>query len=352
VTTTSAPPDETVNDAVDAIEAASREATSFTLEEVVRRLGASRRLLPGCAIAGAALGAILWLVLPRTFASESTILPTTAEPAPPGTDLREIAGSFGVPVASTAVPESHLYPAILKSERILQDALATPLDPAEPGGRTLYDEVRDDGVAEEYRLETAVLDLRAHVLRVGLEDETGIVRVVVRARTADVARRANEILLERLADYLATERSARSRENREFVASRRDEAAAALARAEEALREFRVANRQIAHSPDLQLVEGRLVRDVRTDEELFLELTRQLEIARIEEKKSAPILEVLDPPTRHNRPASPKVFLTIGVGLVVGVLAGAFAALAADGSARGAVRALRVLLGARPTRAG
>jgi uncharacterized protein involved in exopolysaccharide biosynthesis len=349
VSTTSAPPGTRTPDPVETIDAATREATSFTLEELARRLTASRWLVPGSAAAGAILGALLWLVLPRTYVSESTLLPSTANETSPGMDLREIAGTLGVPVAKSSAPESHLYPVILKSERLLREALATPLDPASPSG-TLYDEVRDDGVAEEFRMETAVQDLRAHVVRVGLDEETGIVRVIVRAGTTDLAWRTNGILLERLGAYLANERSARSRENREFVTGRRQEAASDLAAAEEALREFRVNNRQVVHSPDLQLVQGRLVRDVRMEEELFLELTRQLEIARIEEKKSAPILEILDPPTRHNRPAAPKVFLTIGVGLVVGLLAGALVALAADGSLAGTIQVVRVLLDGRGPR--
>ncbi|HMB68386.1 MAG TPA: hypothetical protein VKU85_03715, partial [bacterium] len=125
-------------------------------------------------------------------------------------------------------------------------------------------------------------------------------------------------------------RNARSRHNLEFVTQRRDEAAAELAAAEARLRDFRDRNRRITNSPDLMLAEGRLLRELRVQEEVFLELTRQMEITGIEAEKSTPILEVLDPPTLHVVPKSPKLPILIGIGGLVGILLGTIAAALLD----------------------
>ena len=65
MTTTAAPPGPEARDAVDTIDTASLDATSLTLEELARRLTASRWLVPAAAAAGAIVGALIWLVVPR-----------------------------------------------------------------------------------------------------------------------------------------------------------------------------------------------------------------------------------------------------------------------------------------------
>jgi uncharacterized protein involved in exopolysaccharide biosynthesis len=325
------------------------EKTSISLAEIVARLSAARSLLPKFAAAGLVAGLAAWAALPRTYVSEATLLPSTGdETSGLSGGLLSLAGTLGISVPGSAVPESHLYPAILKSERVLKDALSTPLDAANPQAGTILD--RLDGRSSERRVEEAIETVRGQILRVGLDEETGIVRLTVRMRDSRVANRTAEVLLQKLEGYLSHERNARSRRNLDFVASRRSEAQADLARAEDALKEFRDANRKIMNSPDLLLEEGRLLREIRVQEEVFLELTRQHEIAKIEAEKATPILEILDPPTLHYAPESPRLPLLLGVGLLLGIVAGSLVGALLDagtGSRASQWSMLRLLRGQR-----
>ena len=327
------------------------EKTSISLAELVSRISAARRVLPKFAAAGVITALVAWLALPRTYVSEATLLPSTGdESSSLSGGLLSLAGTLGINVPGTAVPESHLYPAILKSERVLTSALSTVLDPADPESDTILDHVEGRHRSTDRRTEQAVETVRREILRVGLDEETGIVRVTVRMRDPQVANRTADVLLQMLEGYLSRERNARSRRNLEFVASRRAEAQTDLGRAEDTLKEFRVANRKIANSPDLLLEEGRLLREIRVQEEVFLELTRQHEIAKIEAEKATPILEILDPPTLHHAPESPKLPILLGIGLLLGIVAGSLSASMLESSRWSSITAfsmLRILRGQR-----
>ncbi|MGQ0719942.1 MAG: hypothetical protein ACT4PE_00065 [Candidatus Eiseniibacteriota bacterium] len=327
------------------------EKTSISLAEIAGRVSASRRVLPAFAATGLVLALLAWVALPRTYVSEATLLPSTGDETAGLTGgLLSLAGTLGISVPGTAVPESHLYPAILKSERVLEDALTTALDPADPQGGTIVDRIGGRDPSER-RMEEAIETVRGRILRVGLDEETGIVRVTVRMRDPKVANRTAEVLLQKLEGYLSNERNARSRRNLEFVASRRAEAQADLGRAEDALKEFRDANRKIMNSPDLLLEEGRLLREIRVQEEVFLELTRQHEIAKIEAEKATPILEILDPPTLHHAPESPRLPILLGVGLLLGIVVGSLYATVRDAAPWGGTPPLSMLRALKGQRA-
>jgi uncharacterized protein involved in exopolysaccharide biosynthesis len=325
-----------------------RDPIAITVRELVLRIQVSRRVIPVFAAVGLALAVAAWLLLPRTYTSETTLLPSSGDDtsAIPG-GLLTMAGTLGIRVPGASVPESHLFPAILKSERVLREMLAAPVDASDPRSGTIYDRVSDTGVRAEARMEATIARVREEILRVGLDEETGIVRVTVAMTDPHLAHRTAGVLVSGLESYLATERNVRSRHNLDFVTQRREEASLQLAAAETRLRDFRDRNRRITNSPELMLEEGRLIRDVRVQEEVFLELTRQMEIAGIEAEKSTPILEVLDPPTLRIVPRSPKLPILIGIGGLVGILIGTIAAALLDsprlnpGALLSAVRLLR-----------
>jgi uncharacterized protein involved in exopolysaccharide biosynthesis len=75
-----------------------------------------------------------------------------------------------------------------------------------------------------------------------------------------------------------------------------------LANSEDTLMNFREKNRQTGDSPALQLEQSRLMRDVDINTELFTTLTQQYELARIEEVKNIPIVNIMD----AGRPAGKK----------------------------------------------
>ena len=64
--------------------------------------------------------------------------------------------------------------------------------------------------------------------------------------------------------------------------------------AEETLKEFQSNNRSIEKSPELQMVQNRLRRNVESKQMVVNTLEQQLEISRIEAERTKPVLYVLD----------------------------------------------------------
>ncbi len=119
--------------------------------------------------------------------------------------------------------------------------------------------------------------------------------------------------------------STQAGENRRFVEGRLGEVSQSLAKAEGALLDFRERNLRIGNSPRLLLEEGRLTRSLREQEEIYLTLQRQYELAKLEEMRDVPTLSILDPAVRPISKYSPKrVVLS-----VFGFLIGGFTAFAA-----------------------
>jgi len=61
---------------------------------------------------------------------------------------------------------------------------------------------------------------------------------------------------------------------------------------EEALAGFREHNKVIEVSPQLQLEQARLARDVEIQQTVYMELVRQLELAKIQEIQDTPIINI------------------------------------------------------------
>src|SRR5206468_8584754 len=97
--------------------------------------------------------------------------------------------------------------------------------------------------------------------------------------------------------------------------------------AEENLRNFREKNLRIGNSPQLLMEETRYVRLLRGEEEVYVTLRRQYEVAKIQEHKELPVLNVLDaavPPLFRN---FPKRGLMGAAGFIAGLAFGSWLAL-------------------------
>ena len=94
---------------------------------------------------------------------------------------------------------------------------------------------------------------------------------------------------------------------------------------EEALKDFREQNRSILESPQLQLEQDRLSRDISVHIGVYTTLKQQLETAKINEMKEKEYVLFLDPPKVPISPVNPRKklkiilagFLGIGLGILL-----------------------------------
>jgi uncharacterized protein involved in exopolysaccharide biosynthesis len=91
-------------------------------------------------------------------------------------------------------------------------------------------------------------------------------------------------------------------EKRKFIKYRMTQIKQALAKIEENLREFREQNRRILDSPHLMLQQERFIRDLQVQNQLYITMKAEYELARIEEIEVGSFIQVLDSPTFPIRP--------------------------------------------------
>jgi len=121
-------------------------------------------------------------------------------------------------------------------------------------------------------------------------------------------------------DYIHEKQGAISRKYRIFVEDRLDESKIELAASEDKLTDFRKNHPIALDTPDLQLIRGRLLRDVEVNQEVYITLRQQYELASIDELKEAAVINILDSAEASVEIAKPKRILIVAVSLLSGFL--------------------------------
>jgi uncharacterized protein involved in exopolysaccharide biosynthesis len=127
---------------------------------------------------------------------------------------------------------------------------------------------------------------------------------------ADVA----NAVVESLDLYIRTKRKSYALEQKYYLEKRTEQLKDSLSKAEERLKNFRVQNRIVGQSPQLMLEQGRMMREVEILQTVYVELTKQLEIAKIDEIRDTPVVNLKEPakdPVIKAGPARMNKLLTI-----------------------------------------
>ena len=109
-------------------------------------------------------------------------------------------------------------------------------------------------------------------------------------------------------------------EKRLYISKRIVEVEKSLKTIENLLLKFREQNRNINSSAALLLEEDRLVRELQVQEQIYITLKSELEMAQIEEYEDISMLQVLDPP-QASYDISPKPYFVVISFLFFGMIA-------------------------------
>ena len=296
-------------------------ATGPDLGAIGAALWAGRaRLAIGAAI-GATLAIALAFVLPPTYIANVAVLEAPRSGGGSALDQLGLQAEMLGIKAGGGGSNALTYPDLLRSRRLLVTLLETPFTDQKGGHAPLVDHIRK-GAASPQRTELAVremrkrldisLDRRTNLLRVGVKDSDPVLAAAV----------ANHVVLA-LQDLLTNAMMTQASANRRFIEERLSGAERDLASAEGTLRAFREANRHVDGSPRLMLDQARLMRELRVREEVVIALTRQYEIARVDENRDVPVLNVVDPATPPAFRSAPRRGVMALGGLLLGLAAGA-----------------------------
>ncbi len=258
----------------------------------------------------------LYLIAKPYFESSVTILPEYGSKSTTLSNLTQLAALAGVRVGDSA--PSEIYQNLVYSETVLSSVIYNkyrtekynqPVDLVQYilGKDTLrYDKRRNFLIIYKAMTEG--------IVKTNLERLTKILTVTVSMPesklSADVANKIGESL-----DlYVRTKRKTYASEQRFYLEKRTAQLKDSLSFAEEKLKNFREQNRVIVQSPGLLLEQGRLMREVEILNAVYIELNKQLEIAKIDDIRETPIVNIREwakEPVIKTGPARVKNFVIL-----------------------------------------
>lgn len=260
---------------------------------------------------GALVLAAVVFLLPPEYDATSTFMAVRDQGGALESGLAGLGASIGINIGSAESPEM-MYQELLRSRRVLAKVLVMPLrDPQTGRTGTYMDELRAKGRTPAERMYDAIDKMRRK-LSVSMDHKSGLTTVTLAGRHPGMAAAAVNALVAELQAQSLTMHAGVARANQAYLAQELDDAHAALTRAEGELTAFRQGNLRVGNAPRLLMEEEQLVRNVHTREEVYLSLTREEAMARLEQNRSTPVISVMDaadPPPFKARPKRARLLL-------------------------------------------
>jgi uncharacterized protein involved in exopolysaccharide biosynthesis len=299
--------------------------------ELVNVLLRRRRLTLAFPVVAALVAAVISLVVKPQYTATASFVPEaeSEELSLPG--LAGLAAQFGVAIPLGAGASSPQFYADVLESRTLRDEIlsASYQDPRSesPGdSATLLDLLKVKGKSEQQRLERGRKRLKKAV-SISVDAETDIVRVSTETRYRQLSADVVNLYLSLLNRFNLETRQSNAQERRRFIETSLGESENELTAAEDELKSFLERNRQFQGSPELKFQYDRLERRVLIKQEVFTELRRQYEEARIQEVNDTPVITVIDQAVAPEDKSSPKRKLTVVLVFIAASVIGTFAAL-------------------------
>lgn len=280
--------------------------------EVLIRLWTHRRLLAGSTLIAGVIALAIAFVIPSEYTARATILPD-AQTNASSSGISQLAASFGLSVGRVGNGLTDLYPTMLTSEHILAPVMYQRLQNRRGDLQSLVQFWHLDKLDSARAYDRALRRLHERDLTVGADRRTQVVSVSVTLRDPLFAASVANAMVVQLDSFVRHFQRGLAADRVHWIETRLTQVVADLERSETTLKDFRVRNRLIASSPQLQLEQQQLTREVETNSTVYIELRRQLELAKIDEVKDIPVIQVLDyarPPVRKSYP--PRAAIVLG----------------------------------------
>jgi len=239
-----------------------------------------------------------------------TMIPNEKPQTPSLGALGGLAANFGFSMPSTSDP-SDIYREILLSRSFLKSYV----------NKTLPTEKHREGISipAYFKIQTQdedslFISVAAKMKKLIDYEKDGSISVlsVVSNDPIFSASLANDLLVA-LKQFVQENRLSKLKKNRIFIETRLAEMERELKVARKNLSLFRQKNQRIDanHAPQLLDQQAWLMQEVRIKEEIYLLLKKEFEMARIEEEKEKPFIQVLDnaiPPSPTFKPGKKLLF--------------------------------------------
>ena len=248
--------------------------------------------------------------------------------------ISELGGSYGGDPSESP----NFYVELLSSRelltRLLQSRFPNPRTEENPrDSATLLTILKIKKADPQRRMELAVKKM-LDATHAGLDPKTNLVWFSTDAQWPDLSAQIANRLIDLVSSFNRETRVSRAKSKRTFLQMRHDSARTALRDAEERQRLFYEQNRGFISAPSLKYEEQRIRRDVELASDLYINLDRQLEVARIDEINDAALITVIDSAVVPRKAQWPRygamIVSALALGLLVGILLAGSATVLAD----------------------
>jgi uncharacterized protein involved in exopolysaccharide biosynthesis len=255
---------------------------------------------------------LLFLAKPY-FKSTVTILPDYGnKSAEMLGQLSGLASLAGVSVGDT--PPTQIYQNLLTSESVMSDVIYAKYQTEEfkqPVNLIEYFEIEpDESLPKDIQKRKMFLKLydafTKSRIATDLDRMTKILTVTVEMPESKLSADVANKLTESLDNYVRTQRKSFASEQRKYLEKRVEQVKDTLTISENKLKDFRSRNRMILQSPELQLEQARLMRNVEIQQTVYGELVKQLELVKLQEVKDTPVVNVKEEAKEPVLKAGPK----------------------------------------------
>ncbi|MFH1845109.1 MAG: GNVR domain-containing protein [bacterium] len=244
------------------------------------------------------VGIVVVLILPVEYQAEAHIFPAALlrdqGGMMPANALMGVTRQLGLDLGGGNGDPSLLFPAILGSRKFAHRILQRTYTTRDGELSSLVNLLVAGEENDAGRLERAYSKYTKDGLRTEFKAETGVTTISYIHTDSRVAAAVANHCVAELEVYTRELKAADSNQRAGFIDGRLADVKNALATSEETLKLFRENNRNILGSPNLMLQESRLIRDVELNQQLFITLKQQLELARIEAVKDVAVISILD----------------------------------------------------------
>ena len=266
-----------------------------------------------------AVGLYTFFIATPTYSASAVFLPLN--PPSMSDRMSSVAGPGsmqGQDPDQNTTPE--YYMALLSSQTFLTKLMGEKFNIQELGTSVAlidYVSTRKDDLLDSFQIEGSDQQVRmqrgAAKLEKMLKITSGksksltsapLLTITVTTSEAQLSADIANALLKLFITYNQGARNLMAIDNRKFVELQLKESEELLKSAESTLVEFNSRNRKIS-TPELQTEKDRLVRTVKVQEEVFITLKKQLELAKIREQENQITIEVLETATAPIKKTSP-----------------------------------------------
>jgi uncharacterized protein involved in exopolysaccharide biosynthesis len=266
----------------------------------------------------------LWL-RPRVYMAKATILPSAGQNQSGVMGL--IASFTGAPPTAVLSEDvsSILFPNIFESRTVGREVLESTYR-FQKDGQAVEKTLREELAPES--LDKA-LKLLYRIASFEVNKETGTITVAVTTLYPELSAQIANRFVESLERLCLEMRKTTALGNWTFAQESLDKSLAELTQAEQRLTNFRERNIRM-NDPELDLEYMRLQREASLKSQIYVGLSNQLELARIEAAKKLPVVRVLDRADTPNLPVPVPKLTTLVLGVFVGALAAVLSVAAVE----------------------